>query len=205
MCIHPKSDTQISTSELNKITEEFNNKYNDIDSLSAFAGYCCYLDSEMTLPKKSEDLKAMHLNIHSVMTKQNDLSKLLNLNDIDVCTLNETWLSARTKQCFKIKGYTCYSSERISKKGGGVGIVVSNNHKHSRCLDLESKFKKFELCAIELVGGPKNIIIVSVYHSPNSNEKEFISDYSKLINLPKPESSKEIIIGMDHNFWLVKK
>ena len=114
MCIHPSSN---SNSALNKIADEINEQYNDMDSLSEFAGYCKYLDSGNDLITNQSDLKVLHLNVHSILSKQSDFGKLLSHNKIDVCTINETWLKKENKHLLQLSDYTCVTQER--KKGKG--------------------------------------------------------------------------------------
>ena len=44
----------------------------------------------------------------------------------------------------------------------------------------------------------------SLYRPPNTSETEFSNSYSELLNKYKPESNKEIILGLDHNLNLLK-
>ena len=97
-----------------------------MDSLSEFAGYCKYLDSGNDLVTNHSDLKVLHLNVRSILSKQGDFGKLLLHNKIDVCTINETWLKKDNKYLLKLHDYTCVTQECKTGKGGGVGIAVSN-------------------------------------------------------------------------------
>ena len=135
MCLHPKINNQDSSSDFNKITEELNDKLNNMDSLSEFAGYCKYLDSIGEL--NSCDLKVLHLNVQSILSKQEDLAKLLIHNNIDVCTIKETWLKRENKYLLKLRDYSCVSTEHEKGRGSGVGIEVLNHLKYERRLDLE--------------------------------------------------------------------
>ena len=127
MCLHPIHNDHDPSSVLNKITDEINEKFNDMDSLSEFAGFCRYLDSVNDLSQNLSDLKLLHLNIRSILGKQDELLKLLVTNKIDVCTVNETWLKKDNKHLLKMKGYSCITTERKACKGGGVGIIVSDS------------------------------------------------------------------------------
>ena len=126
MCVH--SPILNKTSDINKIAEELDNKYTDMDSISEFAGFCRYLNKISDLDASPSDLKLLHLNIHSLLPKQRDLLKLLVSNDIDVCALNETWLNASNEHLIDIEPYIFEGTHRSGeKKGGGVGILIAKN------------------------------------------------------------------------------
>ena len=135
MCVHPISK---SYSASNKIADEINEQYTDMDSLSEFAGYCKYLDSGNDLASNQSDLKVLHLNVCSILSKQSDFGKLLSHNKIDVCTINETWLKNDNKHLLKLHDYACITQERKTGKGGGVGIAISKSLKFHRREDLEN-------------------------------------------------------------------
>ena len=50
----------------------------------------------------------------------------------------------------------------------------------------------------------KPIIIGSIYRPPNTNAKEFNTQYNEILKTLSKEKNKEIIIGMDHNLDLLK-
>ena len=63
--------------------------------------------------------------------------------------------------------------------------------KELECLVVESKFKK------------QNILVVSMYRSPNTNPSKFIDQVRKLTKISKDER-KLLIIGTDQNLDLLK-
>ena len=201
MCVHPSSK---SNSAQNKIADEINEQYNDMDSLSEFAGYCKYLDSGNDLTTNQSDLKVLHLNVRSILSKQSDFGKLLSHNKIDVCTINETWLKKDNKHLLKLCDYTCVTQGHKIGKGGEVGIAISKDLKFRKREDLENCLEMLEVCIIELLGRKRKVLIASVYRAPNSNDKEFLNNLRKLIDLCKKEQNCEIIIGLDHNYDLLK-
>ena len=109
------------------------------------------------------------------------------------------------KKLLKLNKYNCESNERPgSKRGGGVGIAVAKDLIYVRRKDLESNLKSMELCIIELICQRSNIIVASIYHPPNSSKKVFLKEYELLIKYLKSDNSKDIIIGIDSNFDLLK-
>ena len=73
----------------------------------------------------SSKLKLAHINIRSCRNKEVEISLFLKENDIDILTLNETWL----KNSFKldIPNYTTARRDRPRRQGGGVAILVRND------------------------------------------------------------------------------
>ena len=71
--------------------------------------------------------------------------------------------------------------------------------------DIETDFPLLELCAIEIKMHKQPLVCISLYRAPNSDSKEFNKEYCKLLNLIDVEKSKDVIIGTDHNFDLLKK
>ena len=57
---------------------------------------------------------------------------------------------------------------------------------------------------IEVKTHDKNILLCSIYRPPNSNEKEFLKNYTKLLNKFTPQQQARLIIGLDHNLDLIK-
>ena len=75
----------------------------------------------------SSKLKLAHVNIRSCRNKEVEISLILKENDIDILTLNETWLKNNFK--LDIPNYTITRKDRPSRQGGGVAILVRNDIK----------------------------------------------------------------------------
>ena len=75
----------------------------------------------------SSKLKLAHVNIRSCRNKEVEISLILKENDIDILTLNETWLKKNFK--LDIPNYTITRNDRPSRQGGGVAILVRNDIK----------------------------------------------------------------------------
>ena len=205
MCLHPKNNKNVSASDLNKITEELNERYTDMDSLNEFSGYCKYVCDISDLSCHGTDLKILHWNARSVLPKLVKLQHILIQNDIDICTLNETWLKLSNKGQLKIKEFHCESSEREGlTKGGGVGVALAKHLNYKCRTDLESTFSSLELCIVEILCRTKNILVVSLYRPPNEGDGSFMKQYKDLLNALSAENNKHIIIGSDHNYDLLK-
>ena len=170
---------------------------------------CDYRDySNVTARTKVNGLTVLQHNIRGVLGKQDQLKLLLNSigNECQVhCVLlAETWLKKHTENRVKIPGYSFVGSHRKYKRGGGVGILISQklNYRHRKDLSLNKP--NFESLTIEVKTYDKNIFLCSVYRPPNSNEKDFLKNYTKLLNRFTPHQQDRLIIGLDHNLDLIK-
>ena len=121
MCLHPK----IIDFDVSNCTDKFGQSTLSSNLFDEIADPCCYIYSVKELESDELDLIVMHLNIHSLAGKINNLTALLLDTSTDVCLLNETWLNAFNKKLCTFDDYTLKSVERKHKKGG-VSIIVSN-------------------------------------------------------------------------------
>ncbi len=162
-----------------------------------------------TLPINGSQISILHLNIHSVPSKLDELKTLLcklktkNLT-IDVILLCETFISDSNKQSCKLENYDLISEHRKTLTKGGVAVYVHEKLKYIERKDLnifEEGF--FESCFIELVVQSKNIVIGEIYRVPGTSENNFISKFEQLIGNIKREK-KDIIIGTDQNLDFLK-
>ena len=104
---------------------------------------CKYLDVE-EIPNFNPgnyDLKLMHLNICSLLSKQGLLIELLtdlrrNKLDKDVLMLCETYLNKSTVKLLGISGYNIAYRNRLNKKNGGVAILIKDHLKFKESDDL---------------------------------------------------------------------
>ena len=123
------------------------------------------------------DFKALQLNICGLISKQNELSKLitgcLNNNKIDIVILCETWLTPQVNHLVQVLGYQFYGIERNTKKGGGVGFLVAKEIKFKPRKDLSTEDHSFKNCFIEVTSNGRNAMCCSIYRPPNSDAKEF--------------------------------
>ena len=75
----------------------------------------------------SSKLKLAEKNIRGCRNKEVEIPLFLKENDIDILTLNETWLKNNFK--LDIPNYTITRKDRPSRQGGGVAILVRNDIK----------------------------------------------------------------------------
>ena len=176
------------------------------DDLLLFDNECTYIEPEQTnsLNGKNASLRILHVNIHSIPSKLDDLKSLLeklkqNEINIDLLLLCETFLTENNKNLFNIPGYDLIEEHRIEKAKGGVAIYVNQCLQYNNRDDLKLfKEGQFEACFIEIKCESKNIVVGEIYRVPSTSEKEFLEDYEKLLEKIKSEN-KDIIIGTDQN------
>ena len=75
-------------------------------------------------------LACIQWNARGLISKQELLSKFLlecgGNKKIDLIILSETWLTRNNSNRVNIPGYTFVGNNRTSKKGGGVGFLISD-------------------------------------------------------------------------------
>ena len=166
---------------------------------------CDYLDYEDLTKDKSDknNLTVLQLNIHGMLNKQDKLKTLLNdiKNDsrVDVAMLVETWLNKNNDKRLKIPGYQFFGFHRKQKRGGGVGILVSQELQCRTRKDLCLNVLNFESITLEIRTNSDSFFVCTIYRPPNSKEKELIKHYKKLLGKFNESQMEKLIIGLDHN------
>lgn len=144
----------------------------------------------------------VHVNIQSLKHKADELGLILNGNNRVILCVNEHWLREEeinlyVPPCFNLITSYC----RPNQGYGGSSIYVSHNL-GLRCTVFDVK----DLCvkstfeaAVMLVPALK-LIVISVYHSPDSDAKEFVKSLGNLLlHMEKYSKHKTLIFG-DLNF-----
>ena len=134
--------------------------------------------------KASYDLPSFLLaNLQSIgisgeYDKSPELQEILDLNNIDIACLTETWLSESNKDEMSFKNYYCFNLVRknVLRASGGVSILVKegvptnnlniNVPEHIECLWLSLRPKKLPRSI--------SIIIVACLYYPGTT-----SDYAR--------------------------
>ena len=169
---------------------------------------CSYECLNNQIKCDSSDLSIIQLNIRGLYSKLGDLDYLLNSSlankHPDVVLLCETWLTPRSPKPY-LSGYDIERSDRLHKKGGGVGILMSARCKYKRRHDLEQRnCNSFESCFVEIHNLNTKIILGSVYRPPNTDVKEFISATQDIIETCNKQG-KKLVLGLDHNLDFLKE
>ena len=110
-------------------------------------------------------LKIAHLNIRSLIPNLDETSVLINENEIDILTLNETRLSDNIPNSqIGISNFFVYRKGR-NRNGGGVAIYV-NESRISHHLRNDLMNDEIELVAIEVKQGKTRPIVILAWYRP---------------------------------------
>ena len=88
--------------------------------------------------------------------------------------------------------------------GGGTGILVHKSLRSRIRKDLEINLNTCEHTLIEVKTETNNLLVVSGYRPPNSNTKEFLTEYKQALKAWQKLKHHEIIIGLNHNLDFLK-
>ena len=164
------------------------------------------LDDALEIKQLSQDLSVLQLNVRGLLSKQHALKEtLLKLqNPPDILLLCETWLKSNAENKVDLPGYKCYHKHRQNKIGGGVSVLVNSKLQSRDRKDLIISTDIFEYVVVELKTHSNNILLVSGYRPPKSNAKTSVKEYGEILKSLKVHKYHKLIIGMDHNYDLLK-
>ena len=170
---------------------------------------CDYHDLANAIDNHQSDLTAVHLNIRGLNSKLGELSHLIDnsfkCQPPEIVMLCETWLKSNSPRP-NVPGYQLERHDRIRRRGGGTGILISSKCRYNRRHDLELlDCTSLESCFVELKSNYKNMIFGSIYRPPNTPPDEFIELFTELIaKIHNDDPKSGIVIGLDHNMDLLK-
>ena len=148
--------------------------------------------------RQTRELKIMHINIQSINNKLAELKHYLATNQIDICSVNETWLNSNKK--LHVPNYEVVRRDRSNQQGGGVLLLI---HKEIQFQQLQHQHDE-EIIIIKLKQATKSkqdITLVSYYNPPQRPiNQQAIQD---VLN----SQSNVLIIGdlnAHHPYWLSK-
>ena len=156
----------------------------------------------------SDDFIIIQINIRGILSKLSLLKNLIDNSIADRCPdviiVSEMWLTP-TSPSVKIPGYKFVHKCRQNRKGGGVGILVSDNLRFFELTDLTSDVRENEVVTVELtLRTGKRCIVSSMYRAPNTAQQVFQCCYNSLVCAMKKTKTYAIIIGLDHNLDFLK-
>ena len=195
MCVHP----------INRGTDKLGRNVHSLfgSGLDIFDS-CDYVD---TIPNgRAGDLTIAQVNIRGIYSKKVELINLidnvLENNQPDLVLISETWLTPNSPE-LQIFGYQFFHIQRVRKRGGGVGILVSNELCY-HTVKLKFKSEEFESCFIEVpLRNGKTLLVGSLYRPPNTDTDKFI-EYNELLCAIKRRKYTFTVLGMDHNLDFLK-
>ena len=154
-----------------------------------------------------DNLKLMHLNIRSISNKFDLFNHMLgSLNtNFSVIGLTETCLHDDNQDNFSFKNYDFVNVNRKLKKGGGVGIYISQHLKYKTRNDLNAtKEDIIESVFTEIpTKVSKNIIVGVIYRPPNSKFDEFERTLNETLSKIDKENKTCYLMG-DFNVDMLK-
>lgn len=131
----------------------------------------CIIDDSITANLvydvfKTSDLKCLHINVHSIFPKIHEIARLVQSNNIDCISINETFLDHSINDCeIAIDSYSIFRHDR-NRHGGGVLLYIKQclspslieSSSHIEAIWVKIKCKR-----------NRKFIIGSMYRPPNSN------------------------------------
>ena len=114
-------------------------------------------------------MKFMHLNIHYLCPKLDEIKILLSKHNIDVVGLGETFLNDMfADNEFQLHNYSLFRKDRKTN-GGGIAVYVKNEYLCERRLDIECD--NLEIMWLEVKpSNQKTFILGYVYRPPSSSK-----------------------------------
>ena len=182
----------------------------DLDFNDSYVDHCDYLDYSIltTNHDKRTDLTILQLNVRGAINKRDRLTDLFSdirkEHRVDVALFVETWLNKHNAKRFMLPGYRFYGSHRKNKKGGGVGVLISQDLECRTRKDLSLDVANFESITVEVKTHTDSFFVCSVYRPPNSKLKEFLKHYKRLLGKFTKKQHEKLVIGIDHNLDLMK-
>ena len=173
-------------------------------------------DSNYVLPENADELngsdyglKILHLNIHSLPAKIDELKFLINkLTEkgvmLDIILLCETFLSDVKNLNCEIDGYSLVERHRTKGRGGGVAILIKNGIKFKELRDL-TVFNEglLESLFLEITFDTQKVIIAELYRVPGTDIDVFFDQYEEIVRKLQ-EKNLPVIIGTDQNLDFLK-
>ena len=202
--------------KIHTIDAMYSDASKDLNQILDSDSFTVTKDSNYVLPENADELnaidyelKVLHLNIHSLPAKIDELKFLINkLAEkgvvLDIILLCETFLSNLKNVNCEIDGYSLVERHRTNTRGGGVAVLVKNGIKYKELDDL-TVFSEglLESLFLEINLNKQKIIIAELYRVPGTDLEVFFEHYQDMIrklqtrNLP-------VIIGTDQNLDFLK-
>ena len=163
---------------------------------------------EQSINENSENFFSIfHLNIRSISNKFDMFKQLTStLNKkFKVIGITETWLNDDNANNFGLEGYKYIGVNRSNKKGGGVGIYMTEKFNYKLRNDLSTNVDDvIESTFIEIIASTgKNIIVGVIYRPPNNKFDTFEIAMNGILNTIDKENKICYLIG-DFNIDLLK-
>ena len=148
---------------------------------------------------KSEIWKIMYANIRGIKGKRSSLIEHLECEKPQIFLLTETLLP--TNSGIQITGFTFFGKSRLNKKGGGIGILISDEIKN--LISLHTSERNLEIMWIGIRRKNHHPLFIGCYYGKQETRcnKEEITEEMRLLSEEIEELKHEgnILIFMDGN------
>jgi hypothetical protein len=148
------------------------------------------------------NLLFLHINVQSLKNKLDELQYWLELSKCSILSINEHWLKDSEIELCIPSNYILVGKFCRSKKEHGGSAIYIRKELELEAINIDSRLdgicaeEVFEATAIQLPH--YNIIAVSVYRTPSSDEKLFVDKLIQLVTLfnkSKYKNNKIFIFG----------
>ena len=140
----------------------------------------------MNYDRNFRDLNGLLINARSIRNKVPQLQALLQLHNINLVAITETWLDAsvKTAEIFP-SSYQVFRKERKDKRGGGVLFAFKNSLKVTLRTDLVSNNPNHnEILVVDILCAKLvKIALILCYRPPNDYSDEFLENFKSTLNL----------------------
>lgn len=152
--------------------------------------------------RKQVSLNILHMNIRSINKNFDELLLLihtLDVNNIDIIILSETWQIITTKN-YNIPEFRIYYNDSKLNQNDGMIIYIKTNILANVT---QEKYQNITITKTDFKFNDNDICITSLYRSPSSESNLFLTDLETHFKKYKNNKSIEIFIG-DVNLNLLK-
>ena len=140
--------------------------------------------SDQITAREGSRVLIIQTNIRSVMNKRDELESLAAIESPSVIALTETWLHAEVADSeVTLPGYTIYRCDRSVRGGGGVMLLVRDDHESHllyTSLDVEGCYEGV-WCKVKLSPSGYDTVGV-VYRTPGSQPYQLLADIRRFSN-----------------------
>ena len=143
------------------------------------------------MPKFTRDIKILHFNAQSITPKAAELAHILATHNIDICSVNETWLSP-TKH-FSINNYTIIRKDRISDPHGGVCLLIHKDIQFDQIIPVCPAAT--EVVAVKIKDLSNRETIVATLYNPPSGQQTLDTETIKQILSTGSTGCPAILLG----------
>lgn len=140
-------------------------------------------------------LKIGHLNVRSLFTGFEDLTRLITENNFDIFCVSETWLNENiSSNIVNIPNYCIFRKDRIGR-GGGVGIYIRED---IVCREFSLDFGQLEgleyLC-LDIKINKMPLLLGVLYRAPANNINICVNHMDDLLSFLCPQFENIIFLG----------